>query len=104
MAGGGPGSANRSSSRDAPCPSSPSVDSWVSGASLGDVPICFRGQIHGTGRRAAALRLRSSDDKLNAIAAAVGYESVAAFAKSFKRHMGMTPGEYRKFRQPVGLG
>jgi len=44
----------------------------------------------------AALRLRSSDDKLRAIAAASGYESVAAFAKSFKRLIGMTPGEYRR--------
>jgi AraC-like DNA-binding protein len=44
----------------------------------------------------AASRLRSSDDKLRAIAAASGYESVAAFAKSFKRLIGMTPGEYRR--------
>jgi AraC-like DNA-binding protein len=44
----------------------------------------------------AAARLRSSDDKLRAIAAASGYESVAAFAKSFKRLIGMTPGEYRR--------
>ena len=49
---------------------------------------------------AAATRLRSNHDKLRAIAAAAGYESVAAFAKAFKRHMGMTPGEYRKARQP----
>jgi transcriptional regulator GlxA family with amidase domain len=53
---------------------------------------------------AAAVRLRSSDDKLNAVASAVGYESVAAFAKSFKRHMGMTPGKYRTFRQAIGPG
>jgi AraC-like DNA-binding protein len=44
----------------------------------------------------AAVRLRSSDDKLRAIAAAAGYESVPAFAKSFKRLVGMTPGEYRR--------
>ena len=44
----------------------------------------------------AALRLRSSDDKLRAIAAASGYDSAAAFAKSFKRLIGMTPGEYRR--------
>jgi transcriptional regulator GlxA family with amidase domain len=44
----------------------------------------------------AAARLRSSDDKLRAIAAAAGYESVPAFAKSFKRLIGMTPGEYRR--------
>jgi AraC-like DNA-binding protein len=47
---------------------------------------------------AAAARLRSSDDKLSAVAAASGYESVAAFVKAFKRHLGITPGEYRNFR------
>src|SRR5262249_31523259 len=47
---------------------------------------------------AAALRLRSSDDKLRTIAVAAGYESIAAFVKSFKRVMGMTPGQYRQFR------
>jgi AraC-like DNA-binding protein len=26
----------------------------------------------------------------------VGYESVAAFAKAFRRVMGMTPGDYRQ--------
>jgi AraC-like DNA-binding protein len=48
----------------------------------------------------AALRLRSTEDGLKTIAAAAGYESVAAFAKAFKRHMGITPGHYRKDRQP----
>lgn len=47
---------------------------------------------------AAAARLRSSSDQLSAVAAAAGYESVAAFAKSFKRHTGTTPGDYRNFR------
>jgi len=47
---------------------------------------------------AAALRLRSSRDKLNAVAADAGYRSQAAFLKSFKRHMGTTPGEYRDRR------
>ena len=44
---------------------------------------------------AAAARLRSTNDKLNAIAAAAGYKSLPAFVKSFKRHTGMTPGQYR---------
>jgi AraC-like DNA-binding protein len=48
----------------------------------------------------AAHRLRLSDDKLSAIAAAAGYESAAAFVKSFKRHMGMTPSDYRRLREP----
>lgn len=46
----------------------------------------------------AAVRLLSSRDKLSAIAADAGYRSVPAFLKSFKRHMGMTPGEYRDRR------
>jgi AraC-like DNA-binding protein len=47
---------------------------------------------------AASVLLRSSDDKLGAIAAAVGYSSVAAFAKAFKRQVGTTPGDYRRAR------
>ena len=46
---------------------------------------------------AAAARLRTSGDKLSAIAAAAGFESAAAFMRAFKRQMGQTPGEYRKF-------
>jgi AraC-like DNA-binding protein len=48
----------------------------------------------------AALRLRSTEDGLKTIAAAAGYDSVAAFAKAFKRHIGITPGQYRKKRGP----
>jgi AraC-like DNA-binding protein len=44
---------------------------------------------------AAARRLGSSDDKLGAVAAEAGYESVSAFNRAFKRQFGMTPGEYR---------
>ena len=44
---------------------------------------------------AARTRLLSSNDKLSAIAMAVGYESPAAFSRVFKRNTGMTPGEYR---------
>ncbi|HWW83363.1 MAG TPA: AraC family transcriptional regulator [Vicinamibacterales bacterium] len=47
---------------------------------------------------AAAARLRSGNEKLSVIAAAAGYESVAAFVRSFRRHIGMTPGDYRHFR------
>jgi transcriptional regulator GlxA family with amidase domain len=48
----------------------------------------------------AAARLRSTNEKLRAIAAEAGYDSVAGFAKSFKRLMGMTPGDCRHFRLP----
>ena len=51
---------------------------------------------------AAAQRLRLGDDKLTVIAADVGYESVSAFNRAFKRHLGMTPGEYRDGRHFVG--
>jgi transcriptional regulator GlxA family with amidase domain len=44
---------------------------------------------------AAAARLRSSRDKLSLVAAEAGYRSLASFERSFKRHMGATPGEYR---------
>jgi AraC-like DNA-binding protein len=49
---------------------------------------------------AAAVRLRATEDKLKTIAAAAGYVAVAAFAKAFKRHMGTTPGQYRKNHKP----
>jgi AraC-like DNA-binding protein len=44
----------------------------------------------------AAIRLRSTNDKLSVIAADAGYESAAAFTKAFKRDLGRTPGEYRR--------
>jgi transcriptional regulator GlxA family with amidase domain len=46
----------------------------------------------------AARHLRSSDDTLRAIATASGYESATAFTRAFRRHMGMTPAEYRRSR------
>src|SRR5215472_4952190 len=59
---------------------------------VGEPPIRYltRIRIH-----AAATRLRSSDDGLKAVAAATGYESVAAFTRAFRREVGITPGEYR---------
>jgi len=47
---------------------------------------------------AGSVRLRSSDAKMSAIAAAAGYKSVAAFSKAFKRELGVTPGEWRRGR------
>ena len=51
---------------------------------------------------AAATRLRSTNDKLSAIAAGAGYESAAAFTKAFKRNLGKTPGEYRRALSAYG--
>lgn len=51
---------------------------------------------------AASARLRSGNDKLRVIADTAGYDSVPAFAKAFKRHLGVTPGEYRRSRQNGG--
>ena len=47
---------------------------------------------------AAAVRLRAGGDKLSTVAADAGYRSLPAFVRSFKRHMGTTPGEYRDCR------
>ena len=40
--------------------------------------------------------LQEGDKKLMEIAQSVGYESDAAFSKSFKRVLGVSPGEYRR--------
>src|SRR5262249_45893211 len=60
---------------------------------LGEPPLRYLTRLR---INAAAKRLRSSDDKLRAVAEAAGYESVAAFVKAFGRVMGMTPGHYRQ--------
>ena len=44
----------------------------------------------------AAVLLREGDKKLNEIANAVGYDSDGSFNKTFKRIVGVTPGEYRR--------
>jgi len=66
---------------------------------LGEPPLRYLTRLR---LDAAARRLRSSDDKLSAIAAAAGYESVTAFTRAFRRHMGTTPGEYRESRWADG--
>lgn len=47
---------------------------------------------------AAARRLRATSDKLVRVSTAAGYDSVAAFTRAFERHLGLTPGEYRRTR------
>ena len=66
---------------------------------MGEPPLHYLTRLR---MNVAATRLGFSDDKLSAIAAAAGYESVAAFIKVFKRHFRMTPGEYRRGRQLGG--
>lgn len=44
----------------------------------------------------AAHLIREEDATLGAIARAVGYATESAFGKAFRRHMGTSPGEYRK--------
>ena len=44
----------------------------------------------------ATVLLREGDRKLSEIAKAVGYDSDASFNKTFKRIVGITPGEYRR--------
>jgi AraC-like DNA-binding protein len=64
---------------------------------VGEPPLHY---LTGLRLNSAAVRLRSTEDSLKTIAAAAGYRSVAAFAKAFKRHIGTTPGQYRKNRKP----
>ncbi len=64
---------------------------------VGEPPLRY---LTGLRLNSAAVRLRSTEDGLKTIAAAAGYDSVAAFAKAFKRHTGTTPGQYRKNRGP----
>jgi AraC-like DNA-binding protein len=45
-------------------------------------------------KKASHMLLR--DDPIGAIALAVGYDTDAAFGKAFKRHVGATPGEFRR--------
>jgi AraC-like DNA-binding protein len=66
---------------------------------VGESPLRYLTRIR---LNVATARLRSGNDKLSVIAAAAGYNSVPAFAKAFKRHLGMTPGEYRQSRQKDG--
>ena len=44
----------------------------------------------------AAKLLRTCDLSLEAVAQAVGYQSVSHFASAFRRQYGLTPGQYRK--------
>jgi AraC-like DNA-binding protein len=43
----------------------------------------------------AARRLRTTNATLAEVAGAIGYGSEASFSKAFKRHVGVSPGEWR---------
>jgi AraC-like DNA-binding protein len=50
----------------------------------------------------AAFLLESSDEGIARIAGRVGYETAAAFSKSFHRYQGISPGSYRAARKSAG--
>jgi AraC-like DNA-binding protein len=60
---------------------------------VGEPPLRYLKRLRLT---AAALRLRSTDNKLDAVANDAGYESAASFTKAFKSYLGIPPGEYRR--------
>ena len=66
---------------------------------VGETPLRYLTRLR---LNVATVRLRSGNDKLSVIADAAGYESMPAFAKAFKRRLGVTPGEYRRSRQKNG--
>ena len=66
---------------------------------VGETPLHYLTRLR---LNVATVRLRSGNDKLSVIAAAAGYDSAPAFAKAFKRHLGVSPGEYRRSHQKGG--
>jgi AraC-like DNA-binding protein len=62
---------------------------------VGETPIQYL--IRWRAQKAAGL-LRSGDRSIAEIATAVGYQSEVAFAKAFKRAIGVAPGAYRKMQ------
>ncbi|PTL76064.1 AraC family transcriptional regulator [Vitiosangium sp. GDMCC 1.1324] len=60
---------------------------------IGESPLNYltRWRMH-----TAMQMMTESDESMTAIAEAVGYETDSAFGKAFKRHVGKTPGAYRR--------
>jgi AraC-like DNA-binding protein len=52
----------------------------------------------------AAIRLRDSDDPLDAIARSVGYTSVYAFSRAFRRARSQAPGQFRSAARATERG
>jgi AraC-like DNA-binding protein len=49
--------------------------------------------------RRAGMLLESTDQKIGAIARAVGYDNAFAFSTAFKRYAGASPAQYRERRR-----
>lgn len=62
---------------------------------LGESPISYVARWR---MNRAAHLLGATEDKIAAVAHKVGYESVTAFTKAFKQHLGLSPGAYRRHR------
>ncbi|RKH21161.1 AraC family transcriptional regulator [Corallococcus praedator] len=60
---------------------------------IGESPLTY---LTGWRMHTASRLMANPDQSLTAIAEAVGYETDSAFGKAFKRHVGKTPGEYRR--------
>ncbi|WP_018505922.1 AraC family transcriptional regulator [Parafrankia discariae] len=52
----------------------------------------------------AALRLRDTEESLDVVARSVGYSSVYAFSRAFRRARGAPPGRYRQTARGSGTG
>ncbi|RKG91875.1 AraC family transcriptional regulator [Corallococcus terminator] len=67
---------------------------------IGESPLTY---LTGWRMHTASRLMANPDASLTTIAEAVGYETDSAFGKAFKRHVGKTPGEYRRqLRPPPG--
>ena len=64
---------------------------------LGESPISYVARWR---MNRAAQLLGATEEKIAAVAHKVGYESVTAFTKAFKQHLGLSPGAYRRHRAP----
>ncbi|HSC86293.1 MAG TPA: AraC family transcriptional regulator [Polyangiaceae bacterium] len=67
---------------------------------VGEPPLQYLARWRVT--RAAEL-LRDDDDKIEAVAGLVGYESLPAFSRAFKRWQGESPANYRRALEEQGL-
>ena len=68
---------------------------------LGQAPIEY---VTNWRMQLASERIRNSTDSFAAIAADVGYGSLPAFNRAFKRVTGMTPGQWREACRAPGSG